>query len=44
MHSVVILAQENQELRVANKKQLKNHKKSKKQLSYEGSLNIKEGA
>jgi hypothetical protein len=44
MHSVVILAQENQELQAANEKQVKNSKKSKKQIPYQGSLTIEEGA
>jgi hypothetical protein len=44
MHSIVILAQENQDLRTANEKQVKNSQKSKKQLPYQGSLTIKEGA
>jgi hypothetical protein len=44
IHSAVILAQENQELRAANKKQVKNSKRSKKQIPYQGSLTIKEGA
>jgi hypothetical protein len=44
MHSAVILAQENQDLWVANEKQVKNSKKSKKQIPYQGSLTIEEGA
>jgi hypothetical protein len=44
MHSAVILARENQELRAANEKQIKNRKKSKKQLPHTGSLTIEEGA
>jgi hypothetical protein len=44
MHSAAILARENQELRAANEKQLKNRKKSKKQLPYTGSLTVEEGA
>jgi hypothetical protein len=38
------LAQENQELQIANKKEVKKGKKSKKQLPHQGSLTIKEGA
>jgi hypothetical protein len=44
MHSAVILAQENQELWVANEKQAKNSKRSKKQIPHQGSLTIEEGA
>jgi hypothetical protein len=44
MHSAVILARENQDLRAANEKQVKNSKKSKKQIPHQGSLTIKEGA
>jgi hypothetical protein len=44
MHSAVILARENQELRAANEKQVKNSKKSKKQIPHQGSLTIKKGA
>jgi len=44
IYSAVILARENQELRVANKKQVKNSKRSKKQIPHQGSLTIKEGA
>jgi hypothetical protein len=44
MHSAVILAHENQELRAANEKQIQKRKKSKKQLPHAGSLTIEEGA
>jgi hypothetical protein len=44
MHNAVILAQENHDLRAANEKQLKNCKKSKKQLPHAGSLIVEEGA
>jgi hypothetical protein len=44
MHSAVILARENQELRMANEKQVKISKRSKKQIPHQGSLTIEEGA
>jgi hypothetical protein len=44
MHGAVILARENQELRAANEKQVKNSKRSKKQMPHQGSLTIEEGA
>jgi hypothetical protein len=43
MHNAVILARENHDLRVANKKELQKRTKSKKQLSHEGSLIVEEG-
>jgi hypothetical protein len=44
MHSAVLLARENHDLRAANEKQVQKRQKSKKQLPHEGSLTVEEGA